>query len=85
MPNSDAAHHIVRERLAMGDDARYHVAGTDAVANGQTKPLLADGCVTYRSRMGVEEIADGETDENGAHRSQSPAGVQNLASRWVTD
>eukprot|EP00170_Pyropia_yezoensis_P003693 contig_15515_g3704 len=43
----DTVHHLVCERMAMGDVVLYHVASGDMVADGLTKPLPPEAFKTY--------------------------------------
>jgi len=55
----DIAHHMVRERVAMGEVKFTYTPGAEVLADGMTKALPTPAFDTFRSRMGVGSTGDG--------------------------
>lgn len=68
----DTAHHLVRERIAMGHVVLYHVASEDMIADGLTKPLAPEPFRTYRTRMGIKTVKDDEQPETDVPTAGAP-------------
>jgi len=49
----DIAHHMVRERVAMGEVTFTYAPGTEVLADGLTKALPSPAFNSFRSRLGV--------------------------------
>ena len=57
----DIAHHMVRERVAMGEVIFTYAPGAEVLADGMTKALPTPAFDTFRSRMGVGATGGGAT------------------------
>jgi len=49
----DTAHHVVRERTAMGAVKFFHQAGAEMAADGLTKALVGPALADFRRRLGM--------------------------------
>jgi len=52
----DTAHHVVRERAAMGAVKFFHQAGAEMAADGLTKALAGPALADFRRRLGMVEL-----------------------------
>ena len=57
----DTAHHLVRERAAMGDVKFFHRPGAEMVADGLTKALAGPAMAEFRRRLGMVQSSKTDT------------------------
>jgi len=54
----DSAHHVVRERAAMGAVKFFHQAGAETAADGLTKALAGPALAYFRRRLEMVELRE---------------------------
>jgi len=57
----DTAHHLVRERAAMGAVKFFHRPGAEMVPDGLTKALAGPAMAEFRRRLGMVQSSKTDT------------------------